>query len=76
MILLVCKQEQLRKIKKDTFDCRESNAFPCLGLHLKPTLVEIRCFYYILSNLKIIRNNSKIMKYRNFSFFFITSPPF
>ena len=46
--------------KKDTFESCGSNAFP-LGQHLKSTVVEIRCFYYLNSKVITTKNNSRII---------------
>ena len=35
--------------------------YPLEGLHLKSTVVEIRCFYYLNSNIITIKNNSRII---------------
>ena len=46
--------------KKDTFDCA-NQMHSLIGLHLKSTVVEIRCFYYLNSKVITIKNNSRII---------------
>ena len=47
--------------KKDTFDSLKSDVIPYLDEHLKSTIVEIRCFYYLNSKVITIKNNSRII---------------
>jgi hypothetical protein len=47
-----------------------------VGVHLKSTVVEIRCFYYLNSKVITMKNNSNITINRDISLLVITSPPF
>ena len=46
------------------------------GLHLKSTIVEIRCFYYLNSNVITIKNNSRIIINWEISLFVIITTTF
>ena len=69
MITCIC-QGNLNKIKKDTFDCR-NQMHSLIGLHLKSTVVEIRCFYYLNSKVITTKNNSRLIINREISLFVI-----
>ena len=70
MCYYVCSEGKLHKIKKDTFESCESDVIP-YGWHLKSTVVEIRCFYYLNSKVITTKNNSKIIINRENSLFVI-----
>ena len=44
---------------------------PFIWVHLKSTVVEIRCFYYLNSKVITTKNNSKIIMNREVSLFVI-----
>ncbi len=47
-----------------------------LGVHLKSTIVEIRCFYYLNSKIITMKNNSRIIINRDISLFVINATIF
>ncbi len=69
MLLCMCK-EILHKIKKDTFDWG-IKCYPLIEMHLKSTVVEIRCFCYFRSKINTTKNRSNIIKNRETSLFVI-----
>ena len=78
MIIFVCKQKELHKIKKGTFSLAMLNVYPKLfGRHL--IHMRIKCHFFI-TTIIMIRRNKMIVMYRRtliikFLFFIIIKPP-
>ena len=65
MIILVCKQKELHKIKKGTFSLAMLNVYPKLfGRHL--IQMRIKCHFFITTIKMIKRNKMIVMNFRTF----------
>ena len=77
MIILVCKQRKLHKIKKETFSFAMLNVYP--NFFVRHLSHRLKCHFFI-TTIMTIRRNKMIVMYRKtlitkFLFFIIIKPP-